>query len=508
MINLYPFQAESKEALRANMRAGIRSQVLCSPTGSGKTEIAMSIIMDAIARDSRVLFIADRQTLVTQTSQRFADNGIAHGVAMGEHTFGRSEQIQVCSAQTLEKREFLVTGNQAVDLAVVDECHEIRKKLMQMLKARGSRILGLSATPFTSGLGKLYDEVVNVTTTDKLVADGYLSKLQIVGSDAEVDVDGLPVGNHGEWQKRELSDRVLSIVGEIVPEWERNTREFFGGPVETIVFCASVADCEETAAKFQLAGHDFQVIHYRQSATEKQEIIKRYRDQEHLGLISCVALTKGFDVPSTRCMIDAYPLRRAFALHIQKLGRVMRRAEGKEFGLVIDHSGNWLGFLGPTKAFFASGCNTLDDGVAKAKVVRAKKVDTEHHQCKNCGYMLEELATQCPVCGAERKRPRGRVHSLPGRLAYLDEVTGEFADTHVDWWTEICAVSTQLYPRNHDKARRVALAKYQGIFEKWPDREFKAVTREPHLLVKQVCDEEFRRWQRQQHAAKRAMVNR
>ena len=118
------------------------------------------------------------------------------------------------------------------------------------------------------------------------------------------------------------------------------------------------------------------------------------------------------------------------------------------------------------------------------------------------------MATQCPVCGAERKRPRGRVHNLPGRLAYLDEVTGEFADTHVDWWTEICAVSTQLYPRDYDKARKVALAKYHGIFEKWPDREFKAVTREPHLLVKQVCDEEFRRWQRQQHAVKREMANR
>ena len=39
-------------------------------------------------------------------------------------------------------------------------------------------------------------------------------------------------------------------------------------------------------------------------------------------------------------------------MHIQKIGRVMRIADGKDFGLVIDHSGNWLGFYDATHAFF------------------------------------------------------------------------------------------------------------------------------------------------------------
>ena len=88
----------------------MRRQVLCAPTGSGKTEIAMSIIEEAADKGNRILFIVDRQNLVRQTSERFFNAGLRHGVAMGAETFGRQEPIQVASAQTLERRGFLTAG--------------------------------------------------------------------------------------------------------------------------------------------------------------------------------------------------------------------------------------------------------------------------------------------------------------------------------------------------------------------------------------------------------------
>ena len=53
----------------------------------------MSIVQDAEAKGSRILFVCDRQTLVDQTSDRFAANGIRHGVAMGKQTRNTSERI-------------------------------------------------------------------------------------------------------------------------------------------------------------------------------------------------------------------------------------------------------------------------------------------------------------------------------------------------------------------------------------------------------------------------------
>ena len=186
-VSLWPFQKESKDALRANLRKGIRRQVLCSPTGSGKTRIAISITQDAQLKGNRVLFVCDRQTLVMQTSDRFSDAGVEHGLAMGEATHGRHQKIQIASAQTLERRGFLFASAPAKkagpdlfeehpeippDLVFVDECHTVRRKLMTALLAANVPLIGLSATPFTKGLGEIYQDVVNVTTTNELIHNG------------------------------------------------------------------------------------------------------------------------------------------------------------------------------------------------------------------------------------------------------------------------------------------------------------------------------------------------
>lgn len=336
-MNLYPFQLKAVDALRRNIKKGVRRQILCSPTGSGKTVCAMEIVRSAQMKGKRSIFVCDRQTLVNQTSKRFDQFGILHGVTMGDYTRGRSNNTQVASAQTLEKRKFWFTGDRKPDLVVIDEAHEIRKGIVEYVKEHNLVTIGMSATPLTPGLADIYEDVVNVTSTVQLIKEEYLAPLHVVAAQAEVDVDGVKVTSTGEWDREQLSDRVRYIVGDVVAEWEHHTTEQFGGPEKTIVFGASVADCEDLARQFQEAGYDFRVLHYKQSVEEKQEIITGFERGLHMGLISCVILTKGFDVPSVRCMVDAYPLRKSLSMHIQKLGRVMRTAPGKSHGLLIDH---------------------------------------------------------------------------------------------------------------------------------------------------------------------------
>ena len=432
-FELRGYQRESVEGLRENLRRGIKRQVLCAPTGSGKTEIAMHVVEEAAKKGSRVYFVCDLQTLVNQTSQRFNDNDIAHGVFMGDQTRGLWHNILVCSAQTLESRGFgwrkvsmswerEVRSAPDPDLVILDECHNIRLKLLEYCLAHDLRVIGLSATPFSGKLRKYYDAIVNVTTTRALITDSFLSELKIVAATNEINVDGLALSN-GEWVKKDMSERVLAITGDIIPEWEKQTLHYFGGPVPTIVFCPSVADSENVAEKFQEAGYDFRVVHYKQSAAQKQEIIDAYKEGQHLGLVSCVALTKGFDAPDTRCLVDAYPLRKSLALHIQKIGRVMRIAPGKEHGLVIDHAGNWLGFYDRTHAFFDSGQRELPKEDTK-EPTRAKPEATQHLKCRECGFIFPpgEALDSCPACGAARKRSRGRLRVLSGDLEEVDSL--------------------------------------------------------------------------------------
>ena len=81
--------------------------------------MAISLIQEANRKGSKVVFVADRIALVDQTSKRLTTYGIDHGVAQAENTFGRNLPVQVCSAQTIEKRDYW-TG---LDLLVIDECH-------------------------------------------------------------------------------------------------------------------------------------------------------------------------------------------------------------------------------------------------------------------------------------------------------------------------------------------------------------------------------------------------
>ena len=340
-----------------------------------------------------------------------------------------------------------------IDLIIMDECQEVRKKIVALAIERDIRMIGLSATPLTEGLDDIYEAVVNVTSTNDLLGSinpktgkPYLSPLHIIAPDAEVDTQGLRESTAGEWVREDVSGRVREIVGDIVPEWEKQTTKWFGGPVKTIAFCASVADSEDTAQAFQESGYDFHVIHYRQTAEQKQEIIEAFRHGKHMGLISCVALTKGFDVPEVRCLIDAYPHRKSLSMVIQKLGRVMRAAQGKEFGLVIDHAGNWLGFYSSLKAFFAAGVQDLKKTKLK-NVTRQPKEKTEGLRCHSCGYVMGERMDQCPACGAKRRRPQGNTVQRDGNMGYSETLDGKNGSFTGNWWEEICAVVTKRYPK-------------------------------------------------------------
>ncbi|MCY3933525.1 MAG: DEAD/DEAH box helicase family protein [Acidobacteria bacterium] len=220
-------------------------------------------------------------------------------------------------------------------VCVAGNCHTMWTSILRQIREKDITLLGLSATPFKCG--KHYQDVVNASNTNELVRRSYLSPIKVVAPNIQVNTVGVQRKSDGEYVREDLGRRVQAITGDILGEWEARCDQFYGQPVQTIVFCPSVADCQDLAQRFQRRGHDFRSITYKQKWKEKQPIIDAYREGKYLGLISCSSLAKGFDVPQTRVMIDAYTLRKAVDLEIQRLGRVMRAASGKKYGLLIDH---------------------------------------------------------------------------------------------------------------------------------------------------------------------------
>ena len=480
-MNLRPYQQEAIDGLRQGIRDGHRAQILCAPTGSGKTIIASHLTAEASAKLTKALFICDRVELVHQTSTTFDAHGIAHGVLQADHWRARPwERIQVASAQTLARRG----APDGIQLAIVDECHTLYKGTTDFIECHPAiKVIGLTATPFTRGLGKIYSRIVNTTTTDRLVEEGFLAPVKAYAA-KRIDMTGAKLKFNGEWDDADIEQKALVIVGDVVSCWIEKTSQHFGGPVKSIVFAATVPHGEELCRQFQTAGFNFQQVSYKDKNDDRRRaLIDEFRkpDSEIVGLVSCEALAKGFDVPDIRCGISCRPYRRSLSGHIQQLGRVMRPYPGKEYALWLDHGGNYVRFAEDTARVFAEGVSDLNDSELDAKVRPEPKEYERRNDCEGCGFILAAADAVCPSCGKERPRRQNTIDHKPGELTEVS-LKGK-ASQRPEWmsdkatvWREIVGYALDKKGGDYERANKFALAQFRNMYGEWPYRGMSSVT--------------------------------
>ena len=346
---------------------------------------------------------------------------------------------------------------------------------MEFAQNWGGPVIGLTATPFTPGLGLMYDGVVNVETTNRLVDEGWLVPLQVYAA-KEIDMTGA-AKKMGEWSSSEVRKRGAPIIGEIVSEWVEQTQRHYGGPVKTLVFSADIAHGAELCARFQLAGYDFRQSTYRDTPKETHRLIEGYRRGEFTGLVSVEKFVKGFDVPDVRCIVGARPYSSSLASVIQQMGRGMRPAPGKDSCLYIDHAGNMVGWYDDILGFWDQGCHELD---RTPKPAHKRKEGRERPEvlCYGCGYVLQPEMTHCPSCGRERQKSTkyttasGKVAKLPNRRS--SSLPRWTMDKR--WmWGQMCAVALNWKKGEIDPARRLARAQYHDLYDEWPPGDWEIV---------------------------------
>ena len=486
LLQLRDYQLQSVEALRRGIRGGHLRQILGAPTGSGKTLCATHLMQEAIGKMSHALFVVDRIALVDQTSAMFDTYDVPHGVIQADHWRTRSwERIQIASAQTLARRSWQCQHDP--QLVVVDECQTLHRSVIDFIVRHPELIVvGLSATPFTKGLGKIYSNVVNVATTHRLIEQGYLAALKTYVGKAP-DMTGAKTKFDGEWQDSELEERGIAIIGDVVSEWIAKTMLHFGRPVKTIVFAPTVAHGDELCRRFQEAGFNFQLVSYRdRNGEHRRKLIEEFRkpDSEITGLVSCEALAKGFDVPDILCGIGARPYRKSLSGHVQQLGRVMRCAPGKEYALWLDHSNNFVRFYDDTQEFFLNGISRLDDGKLNDRV-RREPTEREvfDFRCGECNHAMEPSLERCPACGWTRPRRKSHVIELPGELHEIE--LDKRLQTQPAWmrdresvWRQLCCIADR---KRRGNRKGFALAMYKKMFGEWPKHPFELTPREEPL---------------------------
>jgi superfamily II DNA or RNA helicase len=472
-----PFQVSARELLRAAFLAGHRCQMVMSPTGSGKTILAMFLINEAMARGKRAIFVADRRTLINQTSEVADSLGLSHGVLMaGSPRYDSDAPFQIASAQTLAMRDW-----PNADLIIIDEAHTQLKVWTEHIQTCRAAVIGLSATPFSAGLGKLFSNLINATTMAELTASGVLVPMRVL-SCTKIDMKGAATAG-GEWTNEAASTRGMQIIGDVVQEWLRHA-----SGRKTIVFGATIAHCEAMCMEFTGAGVMAACFTAETTDVERATLLKEFRlDHSMLRvLISVEALAKGFDVPDVSCVCDVRPLRKSLSTAIQMWGRGLRAspATGKTDLLLLDFSGNIVRFNEDFEAIYHEGLASLDLGEKLDKAVR--KDDDEGEEptgCPKCQF--KPFMKRCMSCGFEIVK-RNLLEHEAGQMVEFTVGNANVGDVSSVWAQCVSLIRTQgkaetapqraahlfksitgSYPRNlpaYDQVENVAVSR--GVMNK------------------------------------------
>lgn len=474
MLELRPLQSAALDKLRDAIRAGHRRVMLYAPTGAGKTEMAIALMAATASKGNRAAMIMDRILLCEQTSERLEKYRIDHGVLQSGHwRYRPAEKIQVCSAQTLEKRGSFPDCS----IVLVDEAHTQRKDTKAFAMNSKATVIGLSASPFTAGLSDTYTSVVSMASTKRLVDEGLLTPLRVFIAH-EIDMTGAKKVA-GEWSQKEATERGILITGDVVSEWVKKTHEVFGGPRKTIVFAAGVAHGVDLSNKFMQAGYNFVSLSYRDDDEVKRQIIKEFEkpDSSIHGLIATDILTKGFDVSDVMIGVSARPFSKSFSSHVQQMGRVMRAHPGKEFALWLDHSGNYLRFRDQWDELYVNGVDNLPDGGSEKAKKEPTEFEKEKAKCPKCGSLWPGKTDICLHCGHVRQR-RNDVMETPGELSELSGAKVEKYDSQTKerWFHELLG-----YGKQHGFKDGWAFHKYIEKFGVQP--AWKKLTATPTLEV-------------------------
>lgn len=336
-IKLYDYQENAvKEALMA------RNGIIVMPCGSGKTQTALELVNRI---GGRCLWLTHTQDLLNQSKTRaeacfnlpYAEYGTITG---GKVNIGK---ITFATVQTMCKLD-LNQYRYVFDIIIVDECHKCvgsPTHVMQFYKVLSSLScrykFGLTATPRRAdGLEKsmfallgdiiieISKDVVSKMTCPvevKFIDTGYMPNLDVVlAGDGTINYASL---TDDLTHNKERFNVVLNVINTLkgativlanrVEFLERLNKEYSGRSI-----CLSGLGTSKKARQ------------------ERKEALTKLNDGELECIFATYQLAKeGLDVPNLRYVVFATPEKDETTI-IQASGRVGRKADGKEKGVIID----------------------------------------------------------------------------------------------------------------------------------------------------------------------------
>lgn len=392
-MQLRDYQETAKDMARKFYGAGGKKCLLVSPVGSGKTVMFSNIIASSIKLGKKAMVIAHRQELIDQASEKLKAYGVEHGVIMADDYRSNSHlPVQVASIDTLRNRP---QWNNWPDFIVIDEAHRSRAhSYMNYLdKCPKAKVLGVTATPYRldgKGLGDIFEEMITVTTTKRLIHEGHLVPPRIFIPE-KLSLSKVKK-TAGDYNEGELAAAMMQveIMGNVTSKWEAIAKDR-----RTLVFATSVEHSIKLTDRFNAKGYKFLHLDASTPKNERKSAVKMLERHEIDGISNVGLFTEGTDIPPLECVVFARPTL-SKALYIQMAGRGLRTSQhtGKKDCIYLDHANLYE----EHGSFLEEGNLSLDMDL-KAE----KKKSKQQHPIKTCDICYaanDPKATICVECGS------------------------------------------------------------------------------------------------------------
>jgi DNA repair protein RadD len=429
--DLRPHQVRLLDQLEMALATGCNRVVVQAPTGFGKTIVAAHRLRRIQDAGKRAIFIVPALSLIDQSVEKLYAEGVKDvGVIQANHLLTNyARPIQVASVQTLQRREV-----PAADEIIIDEVHRWYRFYPALLadsRFTQTPIIGLTATPWTRGLGRYFNQLIIGATTRELIDTGYLSKFRAFAP-ASPDLTGVRTiaGDYHEGDLGEAMNKTI-LVADVVTTWLERAQ---GRP--TLCFAVDRAHARNLQTKFLGAEASAEYIDCYTPAVERNAIAKRFHAGELQVVCNVGCLTTGIDW-DVRCIILARPTKSEI-LYVQMIGRGLRTADRKDDCLILDHSDNHvrLGFVTDIHH------DQLDDGRERQKAAAQIK-EALPKKCPKCTFLKPPKMLACPCCGFIPTPPPRAVHR-DGNLIELESRSIMIAPTpeeRIDFFQQLRAVA-------------------------------------------------------------------
>lgn len=340
--------------------------LLISATGTGKTYASAFALREINAK--KILFLVHREQIAKQAMASYqkvfgskrADGSDYKYALLSGNTSKNMDQTKeadliFATMQMMSKESVLHEFAQDAFSAIcLDEAHhsgaESYRKIMEYFQP--DFWLGMTASPETNRFDvyEIFDHnIAYEIRLQQALEEDLLCPFHYFGI-TDLSIDGEVIGDEDSadglrnFNRLTSDDRVEYVIEQA------QYYGYSGDRVKGLVFCSRKEEAKKLSQMFNMRGFRTEALTGEDNESRREEVIERLvmdvpqeerETSDYLDYIFTVDIfSEGVDIPEVNQVIMLRPTQSAIVF-VQQLGRGLRKAENKEFVVILDFIGNY-----------------------------------------------------------------------------------------------------------------------------------------------------------------------